>query len=124
MCNLYTQTRAVEAVRQAVRALQMPIRFPEGIPNLSPRDICITGYDDLLTPYINANLHLDGEALPWSLPITTVRQPLTRIGATAAQVLIQQIEGKSESDKLEHLLDVELVTGTTSIPPALLLAAT
>ncbi|HEU5066605.1 MAG TPA: SOS response-associated peptidase [Sphingomicrobium sp.] len=42
MCNLYTQTRAVEAVRQAVRALQMPIRFPEGIPNLSPRDICIT----------------------------------------------------------------------------------
>lgn len=89
-----------------------------------PRDICITGYDDLLTPYINANLHLDGEALPWSLPITTVRQPLTRIGATAAQVLIQQIEGKSESDKLEHLLDVELVTGTTSIPPAPLLAAT
>jgi putative SOS response-associated peptidase YedK len=42
MCNLYTQTRAVEAVRQATRALQIPIRFPEGIPNLSPRDIAIT----------------------------------------------------------------------------------
>ena len=42
MCNLYTQTRSIEAIRQAVRAMQIPIRFPEGIPNLAPRDICIT----------------------------------------------------------------------------------
>jgi len=81
-----------------------------------PGDICITGYDDLLTPYIAANLHLDGEALPWNLPLTTVRQPLSRIGATAAQLLVEQIEGKFDGDRLEHLLDVELVTGLTSIP--------
>jgi putative SOS response-associated peptidase YedK len=42
MCNLYTQTRAVEAVRQVMRALNIPILFPEGIPNLTPRDVCIT----------------------------------------------------------------------------------
>lgn len=42
MCNLYTQTRSVEAVRQLVKSMGMTLRFPGGIPNLSPRDICIT----------------------------------------------------------------------------------
>jgi putative SOS response-associated peptidase YedK len=42
MCNLYTQTRAVDAVRQLFAKAQIPIRFPEGIPNLEPRDVCIT----------------------------------------------------------------------------------
>ena len=42
MCNQYTQTRSVEAIRQILEALRMPVRFPEGIPNLAPRDICIT----------------------------------------------------------------------------------
>jgi putative SOS response-associated peptidase YedK len=42
MCNLYSQTRSIEAMRQFVRAMQIPIKFPEGIPNLAPRDICIT----------------------------------------------------------------------------------
>ena len=42
MCNLYTQTSSVEAVRALLKDLQMPIRFPEGAPNLQPRDICIT----------------------------------------------------------------------------------
>ena len=42
MCNLYTQTKSVDAVAALFRALQMPLRFPEGIPNLQPRDIAIT----------------------------------------------------------------------------------
>ena len=42
MCNQYTQTRSVEAVRQILEVLRMPTRFPKGIPNLAPRDICIT----------------------------------------------------------------------------------
>ncbi len=81
-----------------------------------PDDICITGYDDLLSPYIAANLHLDGDSLPWSLPLTTVRQPITRIGTTAAQVLVDQIEGRPPGESLEHLLDVELIVGPSSIP--------
>ena len=42
MCNLYTQTKSIEAVRQLVKTMGMALRFPEGIPNLAPRDICIT----------------------------------------------------------------------------------
>lgn len=42
MCNLYTQTKAIEAVRQLFAARQMPLVFPEGLPNLRPADIRIT----------------------------------------------------------------------------------
>ena len=42
MCNLYTQTKAPEAIRTLFERLQMPLTFPEGIPNLEPRDIAIT----------------------------------------------------------------------------------
>jgi len=42
MCNLYTQTKAPEAIRSLFSRLQMPLIFPEGVPNLQPRDICIT----------------------------------------------------------------------------------
>ena len=42
MCNLYTQTKSVDEVARVFRNLQLPIRFPEGVPNLQPRDIAIT----------------------------------------------------------------------------------
>jgi putative SOS response-associated peptidase YedK len=42
MCNLYTQSRSVDEVARVFRDMQMPIVFPEGIPNLQPRDIRIT----------------------------------------------------------------------------------
>ncbi|MCA1662034.1 MAG: SOS response-associated peptidase [Novosphingobium sp.] len=42
MCNLYTQTKAVDEVAALFRSLQIPLDFPEGAPNLSPRDIAIT----------------------------------------------------------------------------------
>jgi putative SOS response-associated peptidase YedK len=42
MCNLYTQSRSVDEVARLFRELQMPLGFPEGIPNLEPRDIRIT----------------------------------------------------------------------------------
>ena len=42
MCNLYTQTRSVDGIIAMTRAPQMNIRFPEGAPNLAPRDIAIT----------------------------------------------------------------------------------
>lgn len=42
MCNLYTQTKSVDEVARVFRDLQLPIRFPEGVPNLQPRDIAIT----------------------------------------------------------------------------------
>jgi putative SOS response-associated peptidase YedK len=42
MCNLYTQSKSVDEVAHLFRDVQMPLRFPEGLPNLSPRDITIT----------------------------------------------------------------------------------
>jgi putative SOS response-associated peptidase YedK len=42
MCNLYTQTRSVDEVARLFREMQMPLTFPEGVPNLQPRDIRIT----------------------------------------------------------------------------------
>jgi putative SOS response-associated peptidase YedK len=42
MCNLYTQTKSVDEVARIFREMQMPIIFPEGLPNLAPRDIAIT----------------------------------------------------------------------------------
>jgi putative SOS response-associated peptidase YedK len=42
MCNLYTQTRSVDEIARVFRDMQMPLRLPEGAPNLAPRDICIT----------------------------------------------------------------------------------
>ena len=42
MCNLFTQTKSVDEVARIFRDLQMPIQFPEGIPNLQPREIAIT----------------------------------------------------------------------------------
>ena len=42
MCNLYTQTRSVDGIRAMTEALGIQLSFPDGIPNLQPRDICIT----------------------------------------------------------------------------------
>ena len=42
MCNLYTQTRSPDEIAAIFRDLQMPLLFPDGVPNLHPRDIAIT----------------------------------------------------------------------------------
>jgi putative SOS response-associated peptidase YedK len=42
MCNLYTQSKSVDEIAAIFRDLQMPLSFPEGIPNLAARDIAIT----------------------------------------------------------------------------------
>lgn len=42
MCNLYTQKKSVDEIAQLFRDLEMPLVFPEGLPNLQPTDIAIT----------------------------------------------------------------------------------
>jgi len=42
MCNLYTQTKSVDEVARLFRDLQIPLGFPDGLPNLEPREIAIT----------------------------------------------------------------------------------
>ncbi|MFL6747178.1 MAG: SOS response-associated peptidase family protein [Sphingomicrobium sp.] len=42
MCNLYRLHKGADAIRQIFEGLGHQLSFPEGIPNLQPRDICIT----------------------------------------------------------------------------------
>ena len=42
MCNLYTQSKSVDEVARLFSDLQMPLSFPDGVPNLEPREIAIT----------------------------------------------------------------------------------
>ena len=42
MCNLYQLEKSVDAVRRLFSDLQIPLDFPEGIPNFQPRDVRIT----------------------------------------------------------------------------------
>jgi putative SOS response-associated peptidase YedK len=42
MCNLYTQSKSIDEVARLFRDMQIPLSFPEGLPNLRPRDIAIT----------------------------------------------------------------------------------
>lgn len=44
MCNLYSQTRSPDELARIFSSLEMPISFPEGAPNLQPKDIGITDY--------------------------------------------------------------------------------
>jgi LacI family transcriptional regulator len=81
-----------------------------------PKDICLTGYDDLLTPYLNTNLHLGGKPIPWQFPITTIKQPMSKIGRKAADVLMEQIETETLGQAEEYLLEVELKVASSSLP--------
>src|SRR3954447_17058246 len=42
MCNLYTQSKSVDEVARLFSTLQMPLSFPDGLPNLQAKDIAIT----------------------------------------------------------------------------------
>ena len=42
MCNLYQLEKGVDAVRRLFDSLQIPLTFPEGVPNLEPRDVRIS----------------------------------------------------------------------------------
>ena len=42
MCNLYTQTKSVEELRQLFAEREMVLTFPEGAPNLPPGEIRIS----------------------------------------------------------------------------------
>jgi putative SOS response-associated peptidase YedK len=42
MCNLYTQSKSPDEIARLFREQQIVLNFPEGIPNLEPRDIRIT----------------------------------------------------------------------------------
>ena len=68
MCNLYTQTKAVDAVAALFRDRQMPLIFPEGAPNLSPRDIAITDPAPIVRAAANGGFELVVRRWSWPGP--------------------------------------------------------
>jgi putative SOS response-associated peptidase YedK len=42
VCNLYTLENGPDAIRRIFEAVQIPLVFPEGVPNFQPRDVRIT----------------------------------------------------------------------------------
>jgi putative SOS response-associated peptidase YedK len=42
VCNLYQLEKGPDAIRRIFAGIQIPLDFPEGIPNFEPRDVRIT----------------------------------------------------------------------------------
>ena len=70
MCNLYQLEKSVDAVRRLFAELQIPLTFPEGIPNFQPRDVRISEQ----APIVRWSRAGDGAELiqrRWSWPAPT-----------------------------------------------------
>lgn len=68
MCNLYTQSKSVDEVARLFREMQIPLSFPEGLPNLSPRDIAITDPGVIVRPASGDGGAYDLLVRRWSWP--------------------------------------------------------
>ena len=67
MCNLYTLENGPDAIRKIFEAAQIPLTFPEGVPNLQPRSVRITDR----APIVRFNRHSGSAELVerrWSWP--------------------------------------------------------
>ena len=49
MCNLYRMEKNPDAIRRLFADVQIPITFPEGIPNMQPRDVRISEKAPIVT---------------------------------------------------------------------------
>jgi putative SOS response-associated peptidase YedK len=68
MCNLYRIEKNPDAIRRLFDGVQIPLTFPEGIPNLQPADIHITDK----APVVRwANDHAELVIRRWSWPAPT-----------------------------------------------------
>jgi putative SOS response-associated peptidase YedK len=70
MCNLYTQSKSVDEVARLFRDMQIPLIFPEGLPNLLARDIAITDPGVIIRPASEQTGAYDLLVRRWSWPGT------------------------------------------------------
>jgi DNA-binding LacI/PurR family transcriptional regulator len=109
VCDLLSRTRDFTAIfcfndTAAIGA----VRAIEDAGLNCPRDISVIGFDDIIVAeYFNPRL-------------TTVRQPLHKMGLAAAQMLIQRIQSPDESYPQEIRFEPELIVreSTTGVPNA------
>ena len=71
MCNLYTQSKSVDEVAQLFRDLDLPLSFPDGIPNLQPKDISITDPAPIVRQNASDENRLELIVRRWSWPGTS-----------------------------------------------------
>lgn len=66
MCNLYSQTSSIDAIRQFTKSLGLEMSFPEGAPNLQPEEIAISD----MAPIVRGGQHGHCELVVrrWSWP--------------------------------------------------------
>lgn len=70
-----------------------------------PRDISVVGFDDIQgAAYQNPGL-------------TTVRQPLKKMGKIAAETLLQRIQKRSAEPELKVVVEPQLIVRETTAPP-------
>lgn len=79
-----------------------------------PRDVAVTGYDDLNHVFLNSLGYIESMFMPYTVPLTTIRQPFGEIGKKAARLLIRQIEGEKISQDQNEYVDVELIIRESS----------
>jgi putative SOS response-associated peptidase YedK len=65
MCNLYTQSKSPDEIARLFREAQIDLRFPEGIPNLEPRDIRITDPGPIVRPAADGGFDLVVRRWSW-----------------------------------------------------------
>jgi putative SOS response-associated peptidase YedK len=68
MCNLYSQSTSADAIRALASAMGMQLQFPEGIPNLQPRDIAITDQGPIVRAAQPGNYDLIVRRWSWPGP--------------------------------------------------------
>ena len=68
MCNLYTQSKSVDEVARLFRDMQIPLTFPEGLPNFASRDIAITDPGVIVRPASDQGGAYDLLVRRWSWP--------------------------------------------------------
>ena len=49
MCNLYRMEKNPDAIRRLFAEIQIPLTFPEGVPNFQPRDVRISEKAPIVT---------------------------------------------------------------------------
>ena len=69
-----------------------------------PDDLSVIGFDDV------------PEATRRALPLTTIQQPMRRLGAVAADMVFTQLSGQ-EIDEMHVILPTRLVVRATTSPP-------
>jgi LacI family transcriptional regulator len=69
-----------------------------------PADLSVVGFDDV------------PEATRRALPLTTIQQPMRRLGAVAAEMVFTLLSG-GEIDEMNVILPTRLVVRATTAPP-------